>query len=93
MILIHEFIYIFLGIINSRHIAGVVSEGRFAGHLIDNDTELVFMDEWTSDSLSCEDAKRILQGILKFLNISVIFQCSPVHFLFFCFVLNLRWSS
>ena len=30
--------------------------------MISNDTELVFMDEWTSDSLNCEDAKRILQG-------------------------------
>lgn len=59
-------IILYLGIINSRHIAGVVNEGRFAGHLIENDTELVFMDEWTSDSLSCEDAKRILQGDCQF---------------------------
>jgi len=25
------------------------------------------MDEWTSDSLSCEDAKRILQGVFLLL--------------------------
>ena len=49
------------------HIAGVVREGRFSAHMIDDATELVFMDEWTSDSLCCEDAKRILQGsYLKF---------------------------
>ena len=50
------------GIIPSENIEGVKQEGRFAGHLINNLTELVFMDEWTVNSLSCEDAKRILQG-------------------------------
>ena len=30
--------------------------------LINGDTQLVFMDEWTSDSLCHEDAKYILQG-------------------------------
>ena len=43
----------------------MTNEGRFAGHMIDDDTQLLFMDEWTSDSLSCEDAKRILQGIIR----------------------------
>lgn len=51
-----------LGIIPSKYVAGVVREGKFAAHLIRDDTQLVFMDEWTSDSLSCEDAKRVLQG-------------------------------
>lgn len=40
----------------------MVEEGKFAGHLINSDTELVFMDEWTTKSLTCEDAKRVLQG-------------------------------
>ena len=53
----------FQGIIPIDYIAGVVREGRFAGHLINNMTQLVFMDEWTNDSLSCEDAKRVLQGM------------------------------
>ncbi|XP_057301088.1 uncharacterized protein LOC130635686 [Hydractinia symbiolongicarpus] len=44
------------------YIAGVVRDGRFSGHLINRNTQVVFMDEWTSDSLCCEDAKRILQG-------------------------------
>ena len=46
----------------SHSIAGVTREGKFADHLIKSSTQLVFMDEWTEDSLSCEDAKRILQG-------------------------------
>ena len=54
-----------LGIIPSDYIAGVVRDGRFSGHLINAKTQIVFMDEWTSDSLSCEDAKRVLQGIQK----------------------------
>ena len=44
------------------HIAGVVRDGRFSGHMINGNTQVVFMDEWTADSLCCEDAKRILQG-------------------------------
>ena len=51
-----------LGIISRDNIAGVVREKQFAGHLIDSDTELVFMDEWTEDSLCCEDTKKLLQG-------------------------------
>ena len=30
--------------------------------MINQATQVVFMDEWTNDSLRCEDAKRILQG-------------------------------
>ena len=51
-----------LGIIPSNYISGVLREGKFAGHLIKSNTQIVLMEEWTSDSLSCEDAKRILQG-------------------------------
>lgn len=51
-----------LGIIPSNYIAGVVRDGNFSGHMIKENTQVVFMDEWTSDSLSCEDAKRVLQG-------------------------------
>ena len=30
--------------------------------MINQATQVVFMDEWTNDSLRCEDAKRTLQG-------------------------------
>jgi len=52
----------FSGIIPSDYIAGVVRDGNFSGHMIKENTQVVFMDEWTSDSLCCEDAKRVLQG-------------------------------
>ena len=47
--------------ITSRHIAGVTRDGKFAGALINEATQVVFMNEWTNDSLCCEDGKRILQ--------------------------------
>ena len=42
--------------------AGVVRDGRFSGQLINGKTQIVIMDEWTSDSLNCDDAKKLLQG-------------------------------
>lgn len=55
-------LHLISGIISPRYIAGVTREGRFAAQLITSNTQLVFMDEWTADSLSAEDAKRVLQG-------------------------------
>jgi len=39
-----------------------MNDGKFLAHFITAETQIVIMDEWTPDSLSCEDAKRILQG-------------------------------
>ena len=50
------------GIIPSSFISYIVPDGRFSAADISSDTQVVVMDEWTPDSLSCEDAKRILQG-------------------------------
>ncbi|XP_066930600.1 uncharacterized protein [Clytia hemisphaerica] len=57
----------FQGIIPSKYIAGVMNDGRFSAALINSNTQIVMMDEWTPDSLSCEDAKRVLQGGMNFL--------------------------
>jgi len=54
----------FRHIIPSRFITNIVPDGRFSAANITKDTQVIMMDEWTSDSLSCEDAKRILQGKL-----------------------------
>ena len=50
------------GIIPFQYIVGVIRDGTFAGATINQATQVVFTDEWTNDSLCCEDAKRILQG-------------------------------
>ena len=52
----------FTGTIPSRHIAGVTRDGKFAGAMINQATQVGFMDEWKNDSLCYEDAKIILQG-------------------------------
>ena len=49
-------------IIPCRNIAGVTTNGKFAGALINQATQVVFMEEWTNDSLCCEEAKKVLQG-------------------------------
>lgn len=42
--------------------AALVRDGRFSAHLIKRHSQVVLMDEWTGDTLVCEDAKKILQG-------------------------------
>ena len=53
---------LFIGIIPTDCIAGITCEKQFAGHLINENTEVVIMDEWSIDSLNAEDAKKVLQG-------------------------------
>ena len=51
--------------------------------MINQSTQIVFMDEWTNDSLCCEDAKRILQCYYLFILLlfSVINpHCSKFYF-------------
>ena len=48
-------------------VASATREKQFAGHLINEDPEIIFLDEWTSDSSNVEDAKKVLQGGLQIL--------------------------
>ena len=48
-------------------LASATREKQFAAHLISDETEIIFLDEWTSDSLNAEDAKKVLQGGLQIL--------------------------
>ena len=50
---------LFIGIMPSRHMAGVTRDGKFAGAMINQATQVIFMDEMTNDSLCCEVAKRL----------------------------------
>jgi hypothetical protein len=52
----------FQGIIPIRRIATITREKQFSTQCIDEGTQLVFMDEWASDSLDAETAKKLLQG-------------------------------
>ena len=53
---------LFTGIMPSRHTTGVTRDGKFAGAMINQATQVIFMDEMTNDSLCCEVAKRLLLG-------------------------------
>ena len=57
----------FQGIIPVKAIASVTREKQFAAHTINEETQVVFIDEWSSDSMCAEDAKRVLQGRLQIL--------------------------
>ena len=57
----------FMGIIPTDCIVGVTREKQFAGHLINENTEVVFMYQWSNGSLNAEDAKKVLQGGLLML--------------------------
>ena len=59
--------YNHLGVIPFEYIADVTRDGKFAGSMINQPTQIVLMDEWTNDSLCCEDAKRILQEYYLFI--------------------------
>ena len=50
-----------------KAIASVTREKQFAVHAINEETQVVFIDEWSSDSMCAEDAKRVLQGGLQIL--------------------------
>ncbi|XP_066917465.1 uncharacterized protein [Clytia hemisphaerica] len=50
------------GLVPSKFISCIVPDGRFSAADVNKNTQVIVMDEWTPESLSCEDAKRILQG-------------------------------
>ena len=52
----------FQGIIPVKAIASVTREKQLAAHTVNEETQVVFIDEWSSDSMCAEDAKRVLQG-------------------------------
>ena len=75
-----------LGVIPFEYIAGVTRDGKFAGSMINQSTQIVLKDEWTNDSLYCEDAKRILQGYYLF--ILLLFSVITPHCSMFYFQLT-----
>ena len=50
------------GVISPRYIATVTKEKQFSMQMISEDTQLVFIDEWSPDTLQSDAAKVTLQG-------------------------------
>lgn len=86
----------FVGIIPAKYIAGVMNDGKFSAHMISEDTQIVMMDEWTPQSLTCEDAKRILQGrcLFSLLVACFVFRraCAGILMIKIAFLFLYRWS-
>ena len=53
---------VILGIIPQKHLASITKEGKFATSAIEEDTMLVFLEEWTKEHLTSDVAKAVLQG-------------------------------
>ena len=50
--------FAFLGIIRIEGIANATREKQLVAHFISDETKIIFLDEWTSDLLNAEDAKK-----------------------------------
>ena len=53
---------VFLSIVSFRYLASITKEKRFSTAMINSDTQLVFLDEWSPDHLQSDTAKLLLQG-------------------------------
>ena len=78
--------YNHLGVIDFEYIAGVTRDGKFAGSMINQSTQIVLLDEWANVGLCCEDAKRVLQGYYLFILLLFFVTTPPYSML--CFQLK-----
>lgn len=53
---------LFFGIMPRGRIATLTKEANFGCSMINEDTELLYVDEWTEKMLTCDEAKCIFQG-------------------------------
>ena len=53
---------VFLGIILIKFVASITQEAQFSLSMINEDTQLVFLDEWSDRTLASDMAKVVLQG-------------------------------
>ena len=52
----------FLGVIPIQYVASITQEKQFSTSMIKQDTQIVFLDEWSENSLQSDIAKVVLQG-------------------------------
>ena len=53
---------IFFGLMNRSKIVSVTKEKTFGLSMVDEDTELIFIDEWSEDTLDISNVKTLFQG-------------------------------
>ena len=52
------------GIIPDKFVATVSKEGKFAISMINDATQLIFIDEWSQETMMSDTVKTLMQGIL-----------------------------
>ena len=57
-----SWVQVLLGVIPLRNIATITQEKQFSAAMMGEDTELVFLDEWSENTLQADLAKIVLQG-------------------------------
>ena len=57
---------VFLSVILFRYIASITKEKTFSTAMINADTQLVFLDEWSPDHLQSDTAKLLLISAVKY---------------------------
>ena len=58
-------LFILLGIIPSKFVATVSKEGVFSLSQLNQDTQLVHIDEWSTETMCSDTVKTVLQGKFK----------------------------
>ena len=53
---------VLLGVIPLSNVATITQEKQFSAAIMREDTELVFLDEWSENTLQADSAKIVLQG-------------------------------
>ena len=57
-----SWVQVLLGVIPLRNVATITQEKQFSAAMMGEDTELVFLDEWSENTLQADLAKIVLQG-------------------------------
>lgn len=86
-----------LAVLDETKIASVTREGKFSCHLIKDNTQVLFVDEWDPKSMQVDEAKCIFQGGRQIIpqkhgeairlnyNSGVYITCNNVS-IFICFI-------
>ena len=57
-----SWVQVLLGVIPLRNVATITQEKQFSAAMMGEDTQLVFLDEWSENTLQADLAKIVLQG-------------------------------
>ena len=75
---------VFLGIIRRKFIASITQENQFSCAMINENTQIIFLDEWAEGTVQSHMAKLVLQGgymvsALKHGNPKILDNRSPFY--------------